>query len=318
MPEPMILSTWSFGLRGNAEAWPALAAGGSSLDAVETVCRVIDADPEVDSVGFGGLPDRDGRVTLDGCIMLSPDRCGSVCAMSRFLHPASIARRVMERTPHVMLAGEGADAFAEAEGFESAELLSDAARESWGQWQRDPRTLDQSRDRGYEPPPRPVDTGTGGRLFNPDEDRPGGHDTIAALAIDTNGMLAGACSSSGMPYKLPGRVGDSPIIGHGVYVDPAYGAAAATGTGELISGLCSSFLAVEEMRRGATPVDALREALKRYLEVFELRSEHQVAMIAMAPDGRWASGALKDGYRTSITDASRSEVTEPDLVLIRE
>jgi len=327
MSQPLILSTWSFGLRGNASAWPALAAGGDSLDAVEEVCRVIDLDREVDSVGFGGLPDRDGNVSLDGCIMLSPQRCGAVCVLRRHLHPVSIARRVMERTPHVMLAGHDADAFAHAQGFQPAELLSDEAGQKWRQWREKPREIDQSQDGDYAPP-RPIDTGAGGRLFAPDPDtdpspnspadesRWTGHDTISVLALDARGILAAACSTSGTPYKLPGRVGDSPIIGHGLYVDPQHGAAVATGTGELISGLCSSFLAVEHMRRGAPPLDALLVALSRFEEAFHLRHNHQVAMIALRPDGDWASAALRPGYKTSITDTSRSEVIDPDAVLL--
>ena len=303
---PIILSTWSFGLRGNTSAWPALQDGGSSLDAVEEVCRVIDADPEIDSVGFGGLPDREGNVTLDGCIMLRPAQCGSVCAISRYLHPVSLARRVMENTQHVMLAGRGADQFAESQGFQSQKLLSEEAMKKWEKWRVNPKVIDQSRDGDYLPP-RPVDVDEGGKLF---------HDTVGVLALDTQGVLAGACSTSGMPYKLPGRVGDSPIIGSGLYVHPEHGAATATGTGELVMGECSSFLAVELMRGGAMPLEALEEALKRIEKSFELRKEHQVAMIALKPDGSWASAALRSGYKTSITMVDRSEVIEPQSVIL--
>jgi len=328
MPEPLILSTWSFGLRGNVAAWPALAAGGSSLDAVETVCRVVEADEEVDSVGYGGLPDRDGAVSLDGCIMLSPARCGSVCAIRRHLHPVSIARAVMERTRCVMLAGEGADAFADAEGLEAAELLAESAKVRWRQWKDQPKVIDQSRDRGYAPPevPPPAERTREGSAREPSDGPtrrggaapPGEHDTIAALALDRQGVLAGACSSSGLPFKLPGRVGDSPLIGHGVYVDPVHGAAVGTGEGELIMGLCSSFLVVEQMRRGAAPLEAIVEALERYRSSFELREHHQVALLALRRDGQWAAGALRSGYKTSITDATRSEVVEPGAVLLAD
>lgn len=325
MHEPLILSTWSFGLRGNVAAWPALAAGGSSLDAVDTVCRVVELDEEVDSVGYGGSPDRDGTVSLDGAIMLSPARCGSICAVRRHLHPVSIARALMERTSTVMLAGEGADDFAGECGFEKAALLAPSAEERWRQWKQDPKTIDQSRDRGYAPPeappPPPPEKGSGASSSarsQPPSTRAGEapHDTIAALALDADGVLAAACSSSGLPYKLPGRVGDSPIIGSGIYVDPAHGAAAATGDGELILGLCSSFLVVELMRRGASPLDAVVEALSRYEPNFELRDEHQAALIALAPDGRWASGSLRAGYKTCITSAAQNEVIEAHAVLI--
>jgi N4-(beta-N-acetylglucosaminyl)-L-asparaginase len=324
MPEPLLLSTWSFGLRGNVAAWPALAAGGSSLDAVETVCRVVEADEEVDSVGYGGLPDSDGTVSLDGCIMLSPARCGSVCAIRRHLHPVSIARAVMERTGCVMLAGEGADAFAAAQGFEAAELLAESAQTRWRQWKDRPKVIDQSRDRGYAPPP--PEGARGGSASEPSDGStgrdgalpPGAHDTIAAVALDRQGVLAGACSSSGLPFKLPGRVGDSPLIGHGVYVDPIHGAAVATGEGELIMGLCSSFLVVEQMRRGAAPLDAIVEALERYRSSYQLREHHQVALLALKRDGQWAAGALRSGYKTSVTSATRSEVVDPGAVILAD
>jgi N4-(beta-N-acetylglucosaminyl)-L-asparaginase len=323
MPEPLILSTWSFGLRGNAAAWPALAAGGSALDAVETVCRVVELDEEVDSVGYGGLPDRAGTVSLDGAIMLSPARCGSICALRRHNHPVSIARSLMERTSTVMLAGEGADAFADQCGFGPATLLAPSAEQRWREWQKDPRIVDQSRDHGYAPPPegglppeRARDGSTHARSEGSASTGGGAHDTIAALALDADGVLAAACSSSGLPYKLPGRIGDSPIIGSGIYVDPAVGAAAATGHGELILGLCSSFLIVELMRGGASPLEAVTEALSRYEPNFELRDDHQAAVIALAPDGRWASGSLRPGYKTCITSAERSEVIDAEIVLI--
>jgi L-asparaginase/N4-(beta-N-acetylglucosaminyl)-L-asparaginase len=309
MPEPLLLSTWSFGVRGHAEAWPALAEGGSSLDAVEAVCRVIDLDPEIDSVGFGGYPDASGQMTLDGSIMLAPDRCGSVCACARHQHPVSIARRLMERTQHVLLAGPGADAFARDEGFEETNLLADHMREKWEVWRRNPAPVDQSRDRGLG---RPVDRGEGGRLFGPES----GHDTIGAIALDRDGVLAGACSTSGTPWKLPGRVGDSPIIGHGLYVDPRHGAATASGWGELMMGSCTSFLIVEEMRRGAAPREALAEALRRIREDHPLELHHQVAVIAVRPDGTWASAALRRGYRTSVTTVDGEEIVEPDFVLL--
>jgi N4-(beta-N-acetylglucosaminyl)-L-asparaginase len=337
----LLISTWSFGQRGNDSAWPAFAAGGSALDAVERVCAHVDGDPAVDSVGFGGLPDARGRVSLDGCIMLSPARCGSVCCIRRFMHPVSIARRVMEKTAHVMLAGDGAEAFADSEGFMHADLLSADAQDAYHKWLKHHAPVNQSRDRGQaasaNPAPlRPIDVpGSGGRLFfhpapgkderershhlpiDP-EDRWRHHDTIGVLALDSDGTLAGACSTSGTPFKLPGRVGDSPIIGHGLYVDPHIGAATATGTGELIMGVCGSFLVVECLRRGASPIEALRTTLQRIIDSYPLRPEHQVALIALKPDGTFASAALRPGYKTSIRTAHRDEVIEPDLLMLQE
>ena len=330
---PLILSTWSFGARGNAVAWPTLNESGSALDAVETVCRIVEADSEVDSVGYGGLPDRTGRMTLDGCIMLSPSKAGSVCSVRGCLHVVSLARRVMERTPHAMLAGEGAEQFAAEQGFETRDLLAPEAEAKWKRWLERPATIDQSRDRGYVPT-RPVDTGQGGVLFHetkdgaaspsdgpagvvdPDEARWAGHDTVGALAMDRSGVIAGACSTSGTPYKMPGRVGDSPIIGHGLYVDPLVGGATATGGGELIMGTCTSFLAVELMRAGRSPRDAVEIAIARVRDSFTLKSQHQVAVIALRADGAWAAGALRPGYKTSVQDGAGQRIVDPDVVLL--
>jgi isoaspartyl peptidase/L-asparaginase-like protein (Ntn-hydrolase superfamily) len=327
MTQPRIVSTWSFGKRGNDAAWPQLLAGGASLDAVERVSITVEEDPEVDSVGFGGLPDAAGRVSLDGCIMHgpAPGRCGAVCALRRHLNAVSIARRVMEHTDHIMLAGEGADAFADREGFLPADLLAAQAQDSFEDWRRSKSDVDQSQDRQLRLV-RPTDSGRGGQLFDrkrskpqtTDESRWDGHDTIGVLAIDARGAMAGACSTSGTPYKLPGRVGDSPIVGHGLYVDPEVGGATATGTGEIIMGACASFLVVETMRRGASPLESIRIALERMARVNALKPHHQVAIIAMDRTGAWASAALRAGFLCSACDHEGSRIVEPNLVLLPE
>lgn len=332
-----IVSTWSFGLRANEAAWPQLEAG-RPLDAVEAACAWADAAPDVDSVGYGGLPDASGRVSLDGCVMLSPFECGSVAGLRRHLHPVSVARRVMERLPHVMLVGSDADDFADREGFASAELLAPEARVAYERWLREGGVVDQSRDRprdagpaplGFDPL-RPIDRrhGDDGRLFGgacvapapppADEARWRHHDTIGCLAIDAAGRLAGACSTSGTPFKVPGRVGDSPIIGHGLYVDPEAGAATATGTGELIMGICGAHLVVECLRRGASPRDAVAEAVGRIARCSRLEPHHQAAFLALGKDGSFAAAALRPGYRTSVRDAQGARAVEPDAVAIPE
>jgi N4-(beta-N-acetylglucosaminyl)-L-asparaginase len=331
-----IVSTWSFGLRANEEAWP-LVEAGRALDAVEAACAYADRAPDIDSVGFGGLPDASGRVSLDGCVMLSPAKCGSVAGLRQHLHPVSVARRVMERTPHVMLVGADADAFADAEGLARAELLSDEARAAFEKWRREGGVVDQSRDSGRSPGPRPgpslgfdplrpVDRrhGEDGRLFGgaslptdglpPDEAKWRHHDTIGCLALDAQGVLAGACSTSGTPFKTPGRVGDSPIIGHGLYVDPEVGGATATGTGELIMGVCGAFLVVEAMRRGASPHDAVRQAVERLSRSYALEPHHQAAFLAMSRDGVVAAAALRPGYRSSVRDRDGARTEEPCFV----
>lgn len=324
-----IVSTWSFGQRANDAAWAHVAAG-RALDAVETACAWADSAPDVDSVGYGGLPDASGRVSLDGCVMLSPARCGSVAGLRRHLHPVSVARLVMERTPHVMLVGADADLFADQQGLAGEELLSPEARAAYEKWLREGGVVDQSRDAsrglGFDPM-RPVDRrhGEDGRLFGgappadglpADEAKWRHHDTIGCLALDAKGVLAGGCSTSGTPFKTPGRVGDSPIIGHGLYVDPEVGGATATGTGELIMGVCGAFLVVEAMRRGASAEDAVREAAMRLAKSYALEPHHQAAFLAMSRDGGFAAAALRPGYRTSARDADGARTVEPVFVAI--
>jgi isoaspartyl peptidase/L-asparaginase-like protein (Ntn-hydrolase superfamily) len=299
MSVPIVLSTWSFGAIANAAAWPILFDGGSALDAVEAGCRAVEADPEVQSVGLGGRPDREGSVSLDASIMLSPSQCGSVCYVRRHVHAVTIAKLVMQRTQHVMLAGEGADQFAESQSMTPSELLSDKARAAWLDWCKQ---HDGESDTTSHYIPR----------ANIEEN----HDTVGVLAIDQHGQLAGACSTSGLAYKVPGRVGDSPIIGHGLYVHPKHGAAVATGSGELVMGVCGSFAAVDLMRRGANPLDAIVEVLTRVIDEYELHDDHQVALIALSPAGHWASACLRTGYMTAAHNVDGGHLVEPDTVLL--
>ena len=305
MPE-MMLSTWSFGPVGNIPGMELLRCGGTALDACCLGATKIEDDPTINSVGVGGLPDADGRPSLDACVMTNPSRCGSVAFIRKYPNPTQIARRVMERTIHVMLVGQGAEEFAAREGFTPRELLTDFARREWETWRNDPRNLERERYRGWIPP------------LNVEE-RARSHDTVSILACDRYGQIAGICSTSGMAFKVPGRVGDSPIIGHGLYVDQEAGAAAATGNGELVMGTCGSFLAVEMMRRGASPLEALCEALGRIARRFEIGPDHQVAMIAMTPGGHeWASAALKPGFHHTISDDRGTRVEDPLRVLMPE
>ena len=300
-------------MQGGKGAWPQLAAGGSALDAVCTVADVAERDESIDSVGRGGLPDASGRMTLDACVMLGPARCGAVAGVSRHLPVTRMARAVMERTPHVMIVGEGADAFADSIGIVPEKLLSDGARAAWEEWKSGTRKgHDDGVDRGAH---RPLDRGGGaGALFG--ERRWTDHDTVGVIARDARGGIAGACSTSGLPIKLPGRVGESPIPGQGLYVEPEAGAATATGAGELVMGVCGSFLAVECMRRGASPAEALVEVLRRIERSRELKPSHQVAMIALSAPGAWASAALREGFLVAVTDASGTR-TEPPTVTLR-
>jgi isoaspartyl peptidase/L-asparaginase-like protein (Ntn-hydrolase superfamily) len=335
MPEPIILATWSFGKIATAAGWSYLGGpNGSSLDAVEQACRAVESDLEVTSVGRGGLPDRCGEVSLDASIMQSPARCGSVCCVRRFEHPVTIARMVMERLHVVLLAGDGADRFALRQGLAPVDLLTDNAKAKWQRWAAEHPDLQCRDDSPYVPPSnheecsgedcpdfRASKNGTvpfTAPFTADDETLPHNrhHDTVGVLAIDSSGTLSGACSTSGLPFKPPGRVGDSPIIGHGLYVDPRRGAAVATGNGELIMGVCGSFLAVELMGRGASPADAAREVIQRIADSYELVAEDQAAIIAVHPSGQWSAAALRPGYRTSVRTSTRDEMAEPDCTLL--
>jgi isoaspartyl peptidase/L-asparaginase-like protein (Ntn-hydrolase superfamily) len=296
MAIPLMLSTWSFGQRANAAAWEALARGGGALDAVEAACRDAEIDPDNHTVGVGGFPDRDGEVSLDASIMLSPARSGAVAGVKRFAHPISIARAVMERTPHKLLIGAGAEAFAQTQGFAPGPaLLTDEAAAQWRQWRQG----------------QPLN------LRNIEESSLGeSHDTIGVLTLDAHGTLAGGCSTSGLAFKMPGRVGDSPTIGHGLYVDPAVGAAVATGIGELVMGVCGAYLAVELMRRGDPPLTAATAVLQRIIDCFSLDAQAQVGLIVLRRDGSFASAALRSGFQVALRTPEIDELQAPSRVML--
>ena len=324
---PILLGTWSFSLAAIEAGWPLLNDPENGvLDALQAACRHADLDPNVDSVGFGGLPDASGRMSLDGAIMLSPLRFGGVCGLRRHLHPVDVARLVMERTEHALLSGEDADDFADRHGVPSVELLAEEAQQAWKGWRGrgGGEAVDQSQDAallGLRPVDPGLGTTAGGRLFRPGQEpgtegaAPAGHDTIGVLARDAKGVLGAACSTSGLPFKVPGRVGDSPIAGHGFFVEPGVGQATATGTGELISGVCASMVAVETLRRGGSLNDAVVETLERVQDLGDLRPHHQVGIMVMDHEGRFATGGFRPGFLIAVRDAEGGRLLEPDLVL---
>ncbi len=280
--KPVVVSTWDHGIAANANAWQILADDGTALDAVESGVRVTEADPEISSVGFGGTPDRDGHVTLDSCIMNEKGDCGSVAFLEHIKHPVSVARAVMEKTPHVMLVGEGALQFALASGFTKENLLTPEAKRAWQQW------LETS---NYEP-----------------EVNVENHDTISMLAIDQTGNLSGSCTTSGLGYKMHGRVGDSPIIGAALFVDNEVGAACATGLGEAVIKTVGSFLVVELMRQGLSPHDACRTAIERIVRTNPLAKSIQVGYLAIDKAGRHGAFSILEGFSYAVQDTTGSQL----------
>jgi N4-(beta-N-acetylglucosaminyl)-L-asparaginase len=303
---PVVISTWNFGEAANAAAWDILARQGNALDAVEAGARVPEADPDNHSVGLGGYPDRDGHVTLDACIMDHLGNLGSVACLEDVVHAVSVARRVMEKTPHVLLAGQGALQFALAEGFPREKLLTPEADKAWREWRKTAEykslpNIEQS-DRHASP-----DTLPGGES---------NHDTIGILALDQKRHLAGACTTSGMAFKMRGRVGDSPISGAGLFVDGEVGAASATGVGEECLRVCGSHTVVELMRQGRSPEQACKEAVQRVARRYPTpRKDLQIAFVALRRDGRYGGYALQPGFSYAIrTLAGAGQVQAPSLL----
>lgn len=254
---PLVIATWNVPNATEA-AWKVLEKGGAALDAIEQGCRIEEADEENQSVGKGGRPDRDGIVTLDACIMDAKGNYGAVVCMQNIKHPISVARKVMEETPHVLMAGKGAEEFAIQNGFVTENLLTEKSEMEWKEWKK---TSD------FKP------------IINIEN-----HDTIGMLAIDKNGDISGGCTTSGLAYKMAGRIGDSPIIGSGLYIDNEIGGATATGMGEEVLKTVGSFLIVELMRQGYTPQKACEEAITRIVSKNNYK-DFQVAYIAVNKKG---------------------------------
>jgi N4-(beta-N-acetylglucosaminyl)-L-asparaginase len=304
---PCVISTWDFGVAANQAAWAVLSKGGSALDAVEAGARIPEADLKNHSVGKAGYPDRDGHVTLDASIMDAKGNCGAVAGLENIAHPISVARRVMEKTPHVLLVGAGAEQFAIEQGFPREELMTPESRAAWQDWLK---THD------YHPKAN-SEVGTYGKGTAPDLGTPGGkanHDTIGMLAIDANGDLAGACTTSGMAWKLRGRVGDSPIIGAGLYVDNDVGAATSTGVGEEVIRNVGSFLVVELMRQGRSPQAACVEAVTRIIKRKpDGAKDLQVGFLAINKKGQVGAYAIQSGFSYALCDARKQDGLLPSV-----
>jgi N4-(beta-N-acetylglucosaminyl)-L-asparaginase len=293
---PIVISTWDFGIEANKEAWKTLEKGGRALDAVEAGVKIPEADMKNHTVGRAGYPDRDGHVTLDACIMDEFGNCGSVAAIEDIAHPISVARLVMEKTPHVMLVGDGATQFAVEQGFKREKLLTPESEKAWKEWLKTAK---------YSP------------VMNIENKQhvPGGkynHDTIGMLAIDAKGNISGACTTSGMAFKLHGRVGDSPIIGAGLYVDNEVGGATSTGVGEEVIRNVGSFLVVELMRQGLSPEDACKEAVNRIIKKKPDTAKNiQVGFLAINKKGEYGAYAIQSGFSFAVCTADKQDLLIP-------
>jgi N4-(beta-N-acetylglucosaminyl)-L-asparaginase len=280
--EPLVIATWK-NEKGTKAGYDKIMQTGLALDGVEAGAWVPEADPKETSVGYGGLPDRDGHVTLDACIMDHLGNAGSVTFLEGIMHPISVARAVMEKTPHVMLSGAGALKFALDQGFKKQNLLTDASKKAWEEWKKESK---------YKP------------IINIEN-----HDTIGLLALGKAGEIAGACSTSGLAFKMHGRVGDSPIIGGAVFCDDEVGGACATGLGEFVMKTLGSFLIVEFMRQGKSPQQACEEAIMRIVKRYKYQ-EFQVGYLALNKKGEYGAYSIQKGFNFTITKNGITQVIE--------
>lgn len=295
---PVAVSTWDSGIRANAAAWQVLSKQGRALDSVEEAAKAIENEISC-CVGLGAYPDRDGKVTLDASIMDDFSNCGSVAYLRRIKNPISVARKLMETTPHVFLSGEGAEQFALQNGFQRhVEKLSPSAEKAYKDW------LKKSK---YEPVinienmPQAQEISQFAPL-NFDDGTPN-HDTMGTIALDAKKNLSGACTTSGMAFKMHGRVGDSPIIGAGLFVDNEIGAATSSGVGEEVIRICGTHLIVELMRLGYTPEKACEEAIKRIVKRdIEKAKKFQVGFIALSKKGEVGAFAIQKKFTYSVTN----------------
>lgn len=290
----VVISTWAGNTKANEQAWKQLLLNNNALDAVHQGVMVPEADPEDMSVGYGGLPDRDGIVTLDACIMDHLGNIGAVMAIEHIIHASSVARLVMEKTPHVQIVGDGALQFALENGFKKENLLTEKSRKAWQEWLKtskyNPMTTMDEIQKSIEK----------------------NHDTIGMLAINSTQNISGACSTSGMAYKLHGRVGDSPIIGAGLYVDNEIGAATATGVGEEVVRICGSHTVVEAMRYGKSPEEACRIAIERLVKMKgeAYCKKVQIGFIALNKKGDIGCYSLVPNFTMAVRDENGSRVVQ--------
>ncbi len=307
--KPIVISTWGEGIAANQAAWNILKSGGRALDAVEQGVMVTEASQNC-CVGLGANPDRDGFVTLDACIMDENANIGSVAFLERIKHPISVARKVMEKTPHVMLVGIGAQQFAVSQGFPlEPQKLSEEAQKSYNNWliksEYKPVINIESSKNQTAFAPKKLDNGN----WN--------HDTIGMVAMDANGNLSGSCTTSGMGFKMRGRLGDSPIIGAGLFVDNEIGAATATGQGEDVIRICGAHLVVELMRQGLSPENACKKAVERIIKIKGAAAKNiQVGFIAINKQGEYGGYCIQKGFDFAVCYADDKNFMVPGKYII--
>ncbi|HUQ96687.1 MAG TPA: N(4)-(beta-N-acetylglucosaminyl)-L-asparaginase [Chitinophagaceae bacterium] len=295
---PVVLSTWAPNVKANAEAWKILGAGGRALDAVEAGVQIPEADPTDQSVGYGGLPDRDGKVTLDACIMNERGDCGAVMFLEGIMHPIKVARLVMEKTPHVQLVGAGAQQFALENGFQLENLLTPEAEKAYKEWLKTSK---------YDPATTPTLLKQKSEKEAPGQQH--NHDTIGMIAMDAAGNTSGACTTSGMAYKMRGRVGDSPIIGAGLFVDNEVGAATSTGVGEEVIRVCGSHAIIELMRQGYTPEAACKKLIERIVKRNGTNAKNvQVGFLALNKRGQFGAYSVIKGFSYAVRSNAGEKV----------
>lgn len=284
---PVMVSTWNHGLEANKAGWEVIKKGGSSLDAVEAGARVTESDIKNRSVGIGGMPDRDGNVTLDACIMDWESNCGAVGYLEGIAHPISVARHIMENTPHVMLVGSGAKKYALKNKFETIKTPLPEVKDEWKKWKKEQAELARKPAINHE-----------------------NHDTIGLLAIDQNGRISGACTTSGWAYKLPGRLGDSPIIGAGLFIDQEVGGAVATGLGESIIRIAGAHTVVELMRHGRSAQEACKEAVDRLISKHKDMSGLQCGFLAIDKFGNVGAYSVFNGFNYALRTNDKEELVD--------
>lgn len=302
---PVVISTWAHNAKANNEAWRILGSGGRALDAVEAGVKIPEADPNDQSVGYGGLPDRDGRVTLDSCIMDELGNCGSVMCLEHIMHAVSVARLVMEKTPHVQLVGAGALEFALSQGFKKQNLLTPESEKAWKAWLKESK---------YDPMNTIKNLKANEKKLKA---TPQQHDTIGMVALDVKNNISGACTTSGLAYKMHGRVGDSPIIGAGLFVDNEVGAASSTGVGEEVVRICGSHTVVELMRQGLTPEAACKQAIERVIKRngIEKAKSLQVGFIAVNKAGETGAYGTIGGFSYVVNTNKGQQIFDAKSIL---